>query len=68
MREMDLILGRFADSRLAALDADTLALYEAMLEESDQDLFAWVTGQAPAPARFVGLLAQLGPEGGADTA
>lgn len=59
MREMDLILGRFADSRLATLDAETLALYEAMLDENDQDLFAWFSGQVPAPTRYAGLLAQI---------
>lgn len=62
MREMDLILGPFADSRLATLDADALALYEALLDESDGELLAWVSGQAPAPARYAALLAQIGPD------
>jgi len=60
MREMDLILGPFADSRLATLDADALALYEALLDESDGELLAWVSGQAPAPERYAALLAQIG--------
>jgi antitoxin CptB len=45
-REMDLILGPYADGALAALDAPALAAYEALLEEADPDLYAWVCGAA----------------------
>lgn len=58
-REMDFILGRFADKRLAALDARELALYEALLEENDHDIFTWVSGRAEAPERYAALLAVL---------
>ncbi|MEM7525960.1 MAG: succinate dehydrogenase assembly factor 2 [Pseudomonadota bacterium] len=50
MKEMDLILGRYADERLAALDDPTLAAYEALLDENDQDLYRWVSGSVAAPA------------------
>lgn len=43
MKEMDLILGHFADDRLAGLDRDQLAAYERLLSENDQDLYLWVT-------------------------
>lgn len=43
MKEMDLILGHFADDRLAALGPDQLAAYERLLSENDQDLYLWVT-------------------------
>ncbi len=59
-KEMDIILGRFADERLAGLDAAGLDLYEALLEENDQDLYQWVTGQGPAPDRFRTLVAEIG--------
>ena len=49
---MDLILGPFADARLAGLSADALADYDALLAENDQDLLQWVLGQAAPPARF----------------
>ncbi|WP_343081241.1 succinate dehydrogenase assembly factor 2 [Ostreiculturibacter nitratireducens] len=58
-KEMDLILGPFADARLAALSPDALELYDALLEENDQDLYPWVTGAAPAPDRFAPLLAEI---------
>jgi antitoxin CptB len=50
MREMDLILGRFADERIARLNADEIDQYEALLELPDADLLKWVTGEQPAPA------------------
>ncbi|MEM7268627.1 MAG: succinate dehydrogenase assembly factor 2 [Pseudomonadota bacterium] len=49
MKEMDLILGAFADARLPELSADTLDAYEALLHENDQDLYRWVSGAAPRP-------------------
>jgi antitoxin CptB len=51
-REIDLILGSFADCRLADLDAVGLAEFELLLEAPDQDVYDWITEQAPAPAEF----------------
>ena len=48
-RESDLILGRFADSRLAGFDKDQLDRYEALLECADADLFDWITRRAIPP-------------------
>ena len=45
MKEMDLILGHFADASLASLDTEALDAYEAMLSENDQDLYLWVTAR-----------------------
>jgi antitoxin CptB len=59
IKEMDLILGGHADARLDAMDADELALFEAVLGENDQDLFAWVTGQSEPPERYAPLMAEL---------
>lgn len=51
-REMDLILGRFADERLVALSADDLADFEELIEVLDHDLYGWLTGAAQAPAAY----------------
>ena len=59
MKEMDLLLGHFADGALAGLGADDLETYEALLAENDQDLLAWATGAAPAPGRFAALVARI---------
>ncbi len=58
-KEMDLILGPFADARLEALAPGDLDLFEALLAENDQDLYPWVTGAAAAPARYAALLAAI---------
>jgi antitoxin CptB len=49
--EGDLLLGGFADRHLAALSGPQLDRYEALLQESDQDLFAWISGRQPVPER-----------------
>lgn len=58
-KEMDLVLGRFWDAEGNSLDDPTLDLYEELLIENDQDLYQWVSGQVPAPAKFVGLIERL---------
>ena len=59
MKEMDLILGPFADSQLATLDLQALDLLESLMAENDQDIYAWITGPASAPPRFAALIARL---------
>ncbi len=49
IREMDLIIGRFADARLAAMGDPELDELEGWLEIPDQQFFAWVNGAEPAP-------------------
>ena len=61
-KEMDLILGRWADARLAGMDEAGLVLYDALLAENDQDLYRWVTGAERAPDRFEALLAEIAAE------
>lgn len=58
-KEMDIILGRFADARLDRLGPDEIELYDALLSENDQDLYQWVTGQTAPPERYRGLLAAI---------
>ena len=59
-KEMDLILGPYADARLPELDADTLELYDQLLEENDQDLYPWVSGAQPCPPQYLDLLSEIG--------
>ncbi|MGA0394942.1 MAG: succinate dehydrogenase assembly factor 2 [Rhodospirillales bacterium] len=49
MKETDVLLGRFAEQSLAAMSDDELARFEALLEESDNDLLAWIMGRDPVP-------------------
>lgn len=52
IREMDLILGQFADENIATMSPEELDVYEALLEIDDRHLVQWVTGEAPTPERF----------------
>jgi antitoxin CptB len=48
-REIDLLLGKFADTHIPAMEAETLALYDRFLNNSDPDIYNWITGQEPVP-------------------
>ncbi len=49
MREMDLILGKFADEHVFGLNEADLAQYEALLEVPDGEFLKWLTGERPVP-------------------
>jgi antitoxin CptB len=59
MKEMDLILGPFADAVAAGREAVNMDAFEDLIEENDQDLFAWISGAAPTPAEFVHRIDRL---------
>lgn len=60
IKEMDLILGHFADGALAGLSADDLDIYEALIEVEDTSLYNWVTGRETTPAEHdTPLLARI---------
>jgi antitoxin CptB len=50
-READLILGPFADRHGPSLTPAEMDRFEALLDQPDHDLYAWILGQAP-PAEF----------------
>lgn len=52
LKEMDLILGPYAEAMLGAMEPGALDLFERLLDENDQDLLSWITGLAPVPAAF----------------
>jgi antitoxin CptB len=49
-REMDLILGRFADAEIANLADGELTQLEQLIEVPDPDLYAALTGKVPLAA------------------
>ena len=58
-KEMDLVLGPFADAHLAGLSEADLGLYDQLLNENDQDLISWILGQTLSPAPLAPLLARI---------
>jgi antitoxin CptB len=59
IKEMDLILSEFAGRALDGMEAADLVLYDDLLEENDHDIYAWVNGQFPVPARYVRLVGRI---------
>jgi len=52
MRELDLILGPFADAHLDGLSANALDSFEDLLTVPDTLVYDWLCGREPPPARF----------------
>src|SRR5271165_1729065 len=52
MRELDLIMGRFAENAIGQLTADELVEFEDLMEVPDRELLAWVTGETDVQANF----------------
>jgi antitoxin CptB len=52
MREMDLLMGKFADARISALSQAELDDFEALIEAPDRDILGWLTGEFATPAEY----------------
>ena len=52
MKELDLLIGGFADRHLAELDAGQLERFEALLDVPEPLMYAWLMGQDRPPAEF----------------
>ena len=50
MREMDLVMGGFADAEIGRLSEAELDEYERLVELPDGELLAWITGEQEVPA------------------
>ncbi|WGI20774.1 succinate dehydrogenase assembly factor 2 [Amylibacter sp. IMCC11727] len=59
MKEMDLILGQFADTELKNLSAEDLDDHEMLMNEPDQDLYAWLSGASPTPEIYKPAIARI---------
>ena len=60
MKENDFLLGRFAAEHAESLSEEDLAAFEALLMESDNDIYNWVTMKdAPSEIHATPLLAAL---------
>ncbi|MGB7317428.1 MAG: succinate dehydrogenase assembly factor 2 [Planktotalea sp.] len=60
IKEMDIILSAYADAQLEGMSDEKIMLYDALLDENDQDLYSWVTGQTTPPEQFDALLTEIG--------
>jgi len=51
-KETDVLLGQFVEHYLAELSPELLDQYEALIENSDPDLFMWISGRKPVPPEW----------------
>lgn len=59
IKEMDLLIGGYADAHLATMSEADLDEFERLMEEHDQDLLAYSTGLKPVPEAIAPMLARL---------
>lgn len=52
-REMDLIMGTFAENHVPAMSEAELDLYEELLHTPDPDVYDWISGQKSPPANML---------------
>lgn len=68
-REMDLVLGMFADAHIELLSDEELTTFEALLQLPDVVLLSWVTGETPvAEAHDTPIFARIRASCGASQA
>lgn len=51
-REMDLIMGRFAEAAIGELTETEVAEFERLANVPDPELYDWLTGSRPVPAEY----------------
>ncbi|WP_460274695.1 succinate dehydrogenase assembly factor 2 [Celeribacter sp. ULVN23_4] len=59
IKEMDLLIGGYADAHLATMTEADLDEFEQLMDEHDQDLLAYTTGLKPTPDHLKPMLAKL---------
>lgn len=52
IKEMDIILGGFADRFIDELDTGDLDVLDTLMEQNDRDLLQWFTGELALPEEF----------------
>lgn len=51
-RELDLLMGSFADQHLAELSEADIDEFERLLDVPDWDVYAWISGNKEAPENY----------------
>lgn len=55
-KELDIILGSFADKHLASMDDAELDAFEALMDVPEPDLYNWISGREALPQNYQGPL------------
>jgi antitoxin CptB len=59
IREMDIILMRYSRARLGDLSDEQLDIYDTLLDENDQDIYQWVSGQIASPDKYSAMISDI---------
>ena len=59
IKEMDVILGGFSQTELESLNQQELTALEAMLDENDHDILAWIMGREDTPQNYLELITKI---------
>lgn len=59
IKEMDLILTAYATQHMPKLSDDGLVVYDALLAESDHDIYGWITKQEAIPTRYSEIMSVI---------
>ena len=52
MREMDILMGQFANAKLPEMADADLDAFEELMEAPDPEIFKWLTDALPVPAEY----------------
>jgi len=52
IKEMDLILGAYADQHLEHMSKVQMDQFSHLLKQADDELYKWVSGASPVPEEF----------------
>ena len=52
MREMDYVLGTYANHAIADMSDDELSQFELLMQLPDPDMYKWLSGSIEVPANY----------------
>lgn len=58
-KENEILLGRFVRNNINLLDSDEINLLEGLIEESDNDIFLWLTTDTEPPKVYKNLINRI---------
>lgn len=58
-KENDIVLGQFASNGLAQLTEEEIVVYNDLLDQYDNDIFDWITGNKRPPQHFDRLISKI---------
>lgn len=59
LKEMDVLLGGFANRHMVDISTENLLTFERLLEEQDADILDWCLGKMSAPAEYQGIIEMI---------